>query len=86
MKYNRHDYDTHSKTVEVLIKNPTHSPIPNTSVEVHKTEIFTNGKDEHDNHVTGEIFSYATQLSDQNVTIDQKYPLYAYKATSDPDT
>ena len=65
---------------------PTHSTIPNTSVEVHKKEISTTGKAEHDNHVTGEIFSYTTQLSNLNVTIDQRDPLYAYKTTRDPDT
>ena len=32
--------------------------IPNTSEEVHKTEISTTGKAEHDNHVIGGIFSY----------------------------
>ena len=42
--------------------------------------------DEHDNHVAGEIFSYTTQLSDQNILTDQRDPLYAYKAKSDPDT
>ena len=65
---------------------PTHSTIPNTSVEVHKMEISTTGKADHDNHVTGGIFSYTTQFSDQNITIDQRDSLYAYKATSGPDT
>ena len=53
---------------------------------MHNTEISLTGIAKHDNHVPGEIFSYTTQYPDQNVTIDQRDPLYAYKATSDPDT
>ena len=41
---------------------------------------------EHNNHVAGAIFGYTTHYSDQNVITDQRDPLYAHKATSDPDT
>ena len=36
--------------------------ILNTSEEVHKIEISTTGKAEHDNRVTGEIFSYTAEI------------------------
>ena len=52
---------------------------------MHHTEISLTGNVEHDTHVTGDIFSYTTHISDQNVRIDQRDPLYTYKATSDPD-
>ena len=61
--------------------------MPNTSsVEVYQAEISLTGNAEHDHHVIEEIFCYTTQFPDQNVTIYQRDPLYAYKATSDPDT
>ena len=62
------------------------SNIPITSEEVYKTEISTTGMAEHDNHVSGEIFRYTTQISDQNMLTDQRDTLYAYKSTIDPDT
>ena len=41
----------------------------------------------HEHHVPGDIFFYTTQFTDQDVIKDQSYdPLYAYKATIDPDT
>ena len=61
------------------------STIPNTFEEVNKTEISTTGMAEHDNHVLGDVFSYTTHFSDQNVLTDQRDTLYAYKATCDPD-
>ena len=86
MKSNRPAYATRSKTVEFLIKTQHILLSKNSSDEVHKTELSTSGKAEHDNHVTGEICSYTTQFSDQNITNDQRYLMYAFKATSDPDT
>ena len=62
------------------------STIPITSEEVYKTEISTTSIAEHDNHVSGETFSYTTQTFDQNILTDQRDPLYAYKSTIDPDT
>ena len=53
------------------------STIPSTSEEVHKTEISTTYMAEHDNHVSGEILSYTTNIEDQNVLTDQRGPLYA---------
>ena len=68
-----------------MIDHPS-STIHNTFEEMHQTEISTTSMAEHDNNVIGEIFSYAAQFSDQNVLTDQRDPLYAFKATSDPDT
>ena len=77
---------TRSTTVEVLRLTLIYSTIPNISLEVHHTEISLTDKTKHDNNVPGEIFCYTTQFSDQNITIDQRDSLYAYKATSGPDT
>ena len=54
-------------------------------LEAHHAEMSLTGHAELLHHVPGEIFCYTTQFSDQNVTIDQRNLLYAYKATSDPD-
>ena len=54
---------------------------------MHQAEISLTNKHEH--HVQGEIFCYSTLSSDQDVNkqYDQhNNPLYAYTATSDPDT
>ena len=86
LKSNRPAYATRSKAEEVLSRTPPHSTTLNNSKEVHKTEISTTDKAEHDNRVTGEIYNCTTQFSDQNITIDQRDSLHAYKATSDLDT
>ena len=79
-------YATCSTAAEVTQYNHPPSTIPNTTKVVHQTEISTPSNSEHDNYVSGAIFSYTTQFSDQNVITGQRDPLYAYKAISDPDT
>ena len=64
---------------------PTPSAFP-AFLEAHRAEISLTGHAEHYHHAPGEIGCYTTQFSDQNVIIDQRDTLYAYKATHDLDT
>ena len=75
-------YDTRNNISEELWLTPANVTIPNTSLEVHHTEISPTDKAENNNHVPGEIFSYTTKFPDQNFILDQRDPLYAYKAIS----
>ena len=49
-------------------------------------EISLIGNDEYEHHIIGEVCCYTTHFLDHNVIIDQRGPLYAYKATNDLDT
>ena len=53
---------------------------------MHNTETYLTSITDRDSHVPADIFSYITEFPDQDVTIDQRDPLYAYKGISDPDT
>ena len=79
-------YATRSKTAVTRIRVKNISTFPALS-ELPKLEISPANKHEH--HVHGEIFCYSTLTCDQDVNKQhdqQNNPLYAYKATRDPDT
>ena len=61
--------------------------MPNTpSIEELQGEISLTVDAEYDHHITGKIFCYTIQFPNQNVIINQRDPLQAYKVRSDPDT
>ena len=62
------------------------STLPNL-IEAQLTEITQAGNTQHDNHVRGEIFCYVKLYPDADDTsIMGQDPIYAYKASIDPDT